>query len=525
MFIHIAFLLSSLLSVTPPDQFVFNNGVEAETLDPHRLTSVNDSLLALQMFEGLVGMDSTYMKVEPAIASHWEVSKDGLKYTFTIRKGLKWSNGDALTPEQVRNSFIRAMAPEVANPNLENYTHNIEGAAEYVKNYSTPQQKDFEAKLGITLKGKDQIEIKIKKPSALFLNYLADPRCAVVHPSMWKQDSKAWTHPEEFIVNGPYKLKEWVVNKQIVLEKNKNYREASKVKIETIVALPINDQTTTYNLYRTKQIDWTGENTLASTYVSSLRADSEFFLTGAFGTYAYALNVKIKPLDNLKVRKALSLAIHRAEITDKVLKSGVIPTSRLVPPGLDGFKPPIEPPQPFDRQIEQAKTLLAQAGYPDGKGFPTLTLNYNTNEQHHKVAQAIQQMWKKYLNIDVKLDNREWKVFLAEQAQKKYEISRQAWIGEIPDAGDYMEAYLADGPNNHTNWGNAQFDRILRDAHLIRDAKKRNEATAKAEKIILDDAPIIPIYHYVFYSLMSPRIQGFKPNMFGKYQFKYFTKK
>jgi oligopeptide transport system substrate-binding protein len=523
MFLLAGWIFSVVVGITPSNQFIFDNSGEPETLDPHRLSAQNDALLALNMFEGLVTRDSTYLKLEPALAAHWEVSRDGLKYTFSLQKGLKWSNGEAITAEQIRGSFLRAMDPAVACSYLQYYTENIEGADEFVKNYNSSERKKFEDKLGIRLKG-DLLEIKLKRPNILFIDYLTQPHFSVVHPSMWSATSKAWNNPAEFIVNGAYKLKTWEVNKQVVLEKNPSYREASRIKIPTIVALPINDQNTVYNLYRSKQIDWTGENTIASQLVSSLRADPEFSLMTSLGTYTYVLNVSKKPLDNVKVRRALSHAIHRAEVTDKILRGGQLPSNRYVPPGIETYRPNIDPPAPFDKQIEVAKNLLAEAGFPEGKGFPELTIAYNTNESHHKIAQAVQQMWKKYLGVNVKLENKEWKVFLEEQSQKKYDISRQSWIGDLPDAANMMDIFVSGGGNNHSLWGSPTFDRLIRESFGMRDKKARAEVLSKAEKILLDEVPIIPIYHYVFYSLMSPRVKGFQPNMFGKYQFKYFTK-
>lgn len=517
--------ISLIIAATPAHQFVFDNAAEPETLDPHRVSAHDASLLVMQMFEGLVVRDSDFQKVEPAIAKSWEVSKDGRVYTFTIRKDLRWSNGEPITLDQVYGSFIRAMDPKVACLNIQNYTDVIEGAAEFVKNYTSPQKTDFIEKLGIKIRGKDKLEFKLIRANPLFLDYLTLHEMMVVHPSMMDPESKAWTAPAQFITNAAYKLKTWEINKQIVFERNPNYRDARKVQIQELVSLPIREESTTYNLYRSKQIDWTGENTISSTLVSSLRADPDFLLRSRLGTYTFVLNIKTKPLDDIRVRRALSLAIHRAEITDKVLRAGQVPTNRYVPPGLEGYRPPIDPPAPFDSQIELAKQLLSDAGFPGGKGFPKLSIAYNTDEAHHKIAQAVQQMWKKYLGVDVDLTNKEWKVFLKEQAERKFDISRLSWMADIPDPTELLSVYMSTGANNRSNWGSKEFDRLLLESTAIREKKKRFVDLERAEKILLDAAPIIPVYHYVSYSLMSSRIGGFKPNAFGKYYFKNLTKK
>ena len=514
-----------LVAATPSDQFIFNNGAEPETLDPHRMSAHDAAQLWINMYEGLVVRDSTYSKIEPGIAAKWEISKDGKTYTFTLRPDLKWSNGEPLTADHVRNSFLRSMNPEVLNNFIQWYTDHIEGADAYVKNFKAPNKKEFEDKVGIKVVGKDKVEIKLMKSSVSFIQFLTQQAFSVVHPSMFDTSSDAWKTPSKFISNGPYKLKEWTVNKHVILEKNPYFREAKSVKIPIIVALPINEENVTLNLFKTQEIDWTGENTLSSSMIPSLRSSPEFRILPSFGTYMYLFNVKRKPFDNVKVRRALAMTINRAEIVDKIAKGGQQPTTRVVPPGIKDYKPLIAPPLAFDRQIEQAKKLLAEAGYPDGKGFPESTILYNTTEGHKKIAQAVQQMWKKYLNIDVKLQNQEWKVFLREQENKNFEISRQSWIMDVPDPANMLEIYISGGGNNHTNWSNPEFDRIIRETSSMKDSKKRFAELAKAEKIITDEAPIVPMYHYVFYSMISPRIEGFVPNGFGLYQFRYLAKK
>lgn len=519
--------LYALISLTPSNQLIFNNAAEPETLDPHRLTALNDAVLGVNLFEGLLSRDASYVKLEPGLATKLpEVSKDGLTYTFQIRKNAKWSNGEPITLDQIRGSFVRALDPAVACPYVNWYTDSIEGAEELNKNFNSPNRKDFEAKYGVRVKGADKIEIRLKKPNVLFIEYLTQQPFWVVHPSMYDAASKAWTTPAQFVSNGPYKLKEWTVNKQVILEKNPNYWDSSIVKISEVVALPIGDYQTVYNLYRSGQLDWTGDNHIASSLVPSLRADPEFKKSLGFGTYTYVFNLKRKPFDDVRVRKALSLAIHRAEITDRIALGGQVPTNRLVPGGIAGYSPSIEPPLPFDKQIEKAKTLLAEAGYPEGKGFPAVTLLYNTNEGHHKIAQAIQQMWRKYLGIQsVRIQNMEWKVLIKEQQAKNFDMVRQSWIGDIPDPTPMLEIYMTGDGNNHSGWSNAKFDELIRKSRTLKDRKVRMKMLAEAEELLLSDAPMIPIYNYVYYGLISKRISGLEPNMFGIYQVKYFSKR
>jgi len=310
-----------------------------------------------------------------------------------------------------------------------------------------------------------------------------------------------------------------------VMVKNPYYYDADKVSIAKIVAYPIEEESTTFSMYRANQLDWTGENTVPSSMVPVLRKRPDYQFTNTFGTYLYQFNVKKKPLDDVRVRKALSLLIERKHLTDKVLRDGKIPSHLLVPPGVKGYKTIVAPLPSMKARVDQAKKLLAEAGYPDGKGFPEVTILYNTSEGHKKIAQAVQQMWKKQLGVNVKIRNQEWKIFLKEQRAKNYEIARMGWIGDYPDPKTFLEIFHSKSQNNHTNWSSEEFDGLLDQAMKEQDKGKRFEILAKAEKILLDEAPILPMYHYVYYSLMNPKIEGFQPNLFGIYSFRYLKKK
>ncbi|MBN8554934.1 MAG: peptide ABC transporter substrate-binding protein [Deltaproteobacteria bacterium] len=511
---------------TPANEFVYNNSAEPESLDPHRLTTHNDGLLVLQMFEGLLTRDRDYTTLKGAAAEKWDISKDGKTYTFTIRPNLKWSNGDPLTLEHIRNSFIRALDPLVSNQYILWYTDTIVGARELADGFkNADKRKELEEKFGVKIKGKNQIQIILKAPSAAFIQYVTQPPFSFVHPSMYDPQSKAWNDPSKFIVNGAYKMTEWKVNQAVKLEKNPQFREANSVAIPKITAMAMNDEGATLNLFRTNKIDWTGESTLSSTRVPSLRGDPAFRITPYFATATYLFNMTRAPFTDVRVRRALSLAIHRAELADKVMKGGQIPTTRFIPPGVKNYEYPVVPPKPFDRSIEEAKKLLAAAGFPEGKNFPKAVILYNTQEQNHRVAQAIQQMWKKYLNINLELQNMEWKVFIQEQRARHFDVSRQSWIADYPDPAQLLDIYMSDSGNNHTGWANAKFDKLLRDSASEMNVKKRMAMLGQAEKILMEEVPVVPLYHSVYFSLMSPRMEGFQTNMFGMYQFRYLSKK
>lgn len=513
-------------SGSPANEFHFNNGAEPEGLDPHKTSSHDAAQLNINMFEGLVGREADFFTIRPGLAESWTVSNDGLTYTFKLRPGIKWSNGDAITAEQFRQSFIRALDPKVASPYVNWHTDFIAGAADVAKNFDKADARAAAEKTyGVTAPDASTVIIKLKKPVPYFISLLTQPVFVPVHPSMFDANSAAWRNPAEFITSGAYKLGEWKVNERVVLVKNPNYRNAANVKIEKVVSYPISEENTTLNMYRSGQLDWTGENHISSTLVPSLKARDDFKFTETFGTYMYVFNVKRPPLDNPKVRRALALALNTPEITDKVVRSGVTPAYSLVPKGIPTYQSTAALPKEMDARLAEAKKLLAEAGFPDGKGFPKLTILYNTTEGHHKIAQAVQQMWKQNLGLDIQLQNQEWKVFLKEQQAGNFDISRWGWIGDYPDPNTFLETFVTGNENNQGKFSNARFDELVKASISEKDAGKRMKMLADAEAIVIQENPMAPIYHYVYYSLMSPRVEGFKPNMFGHYYFEYLSKK
>jgi len=516
--------LIALVAATPVDEFHFNNGAEPESLDPHKSQSHDAAQLNNQMFEQLIGRMNDYFTLRPGLAESWKVSKDNLTWTLKIRPNLKWSNGEPITREQIRGSWVRAMDPQVAAPYVNWYSDFIAGATDLVANYNKPGRADAEKNFGVKLIGTDTIEIKLIKPVAFFAHLLTNPIFAIVHPSLYASDSKGWRTPGQLISNGAYMLTEWKVNQRVVMEKNPHYWDATNVKIRKLVSYPINDQQTTLNMFNSGQLDWTGENTLNPSMVNSLKKRKDFNYGLGFGTYFYVFNTKKKPFDNQKVRLAFSLAINAPEITDKISKSGVIPAYRLVPPGIPAYKEEVSLPKDMKVRLEQAKALLTEAGYPNGKGLPKITLLYNTVESHHRIAQAIQRMWKDALGVEVELKNGEWKVVLAEQKAGNFDVVRFAWIGDYPDPSTFIEFLQTGSDNNNGKFSSPIVDDNLKAANMERDPAKRYKLLAKAERALVEEAAIAPIYHYVWYSLMSPKVAGFKTNMFGHYDFKEFKK-
>jgi len=510
----------------PLKEFVFNNGAEPETLDPHRITAANDGLLGINLFESLLSREADYVTLKPGLAESWKISKDGKVYTFVIRPHLKWSNGENMTIEQIRNSLIRALDPNVANQYVYWYTDYIKGAAALHKCFHSKNRAALEKKLGIQIIDGNKIQITLIKPASYFKYFLSQPPFAVIHPSMYSPDSPAWTQADKFISSGAFKLADWKVNERVVLERNPNLFDADKVFFDKVIAYPINEESTTLNMYNSGQLDWTGaSNSISATLVPSLESRKDFYHIPILGTYMYEFNTLRKPFKDVRVRQALAMAVDRKNITDRVLRSGCIPTDRIIPPVVPHYKSVIPPESPLKERVKKANQLLDEAGYKDRSKFPSVTIMYNTTEGHHKVAQAIQQMWKDELGINVQLENMEWKVFLKEQQAKEFDISRKGWIGDYPDPTTFLEIFMSKSENNDSGWKNKAFDDLVNKGVVIQDDQKRYAVLAKAEKILYDEVPAFGIYHYTAYGLIKPNVVGFVPNVHTQYLFRYLSKK
>lgn len=514
----------SVSSKTSTDEFVYNGRAEPDSLDPQKTWSHDSAQIIHQLYEGLITREADFMTLKPGLASEWSVSADGLTYTFKMRPGVKWSNGDAITADQVRGSWLRAMEPKVAAPYLKWFTDFIVGADNFVQNYSSLERAQAEKDLGITAT-EGVVSVKLIRPISYFKYLIAQPPFFVVHPSMYDPSSPGWTDPAKFIGNGAYKLALWKVNDRIILNKNSNFYEADGVSISKVTILVITDENAAFNMYQSGKLDWTNNNAISTTMVPGLKGREDFHMDPTLGTYMPIFNVRKKPFNDVRVRRAFALTVDRETITDRVLRAGFKPTHRLIPPVIPGFQSLIPNAAAIDERAIEAKKLLAEAGYPDGKGFPEVVYRYNTDEAHHKIAQALQAGWQKYLGVKIKLDNLEWKVFLTEQKQGRFDIARLGWIGDYPDPNTFLEIYMTKNDNNRTGWGSPVYDKLVEDALKTLDEKKRFELYAQAEKLVFDEAPFVSIYHYSYFSLLNPAVKGFIPNPQGHHHVRYFSKK
>ena len=318
--------------------------------------------------------------------------------------------------------------------------------------------------------------------------------------------SPLWTKAENIVTNGPYKLQERRLRDRLRLVKNENYFDVNKKGFDTIDYLSMEGQNTALNMYETGQIDWVTDP--PTSLLEEIKKRDDFVSAPQLSIYYYQINVKRKPLDDARVRRAIAMSIDRKQIVEQVMKAGQIPAFTIVPPGLAGYTSP----KGFEPDIEKAKQLLVDAGFPGGRGIPKMTILYNTQETHRAIAEVIQQQVQNNLNVKLELQNMEWGSYLDKRKQKDYEIARAGWIADYPDPNTFLDMWLTDGPQNDTNWSNKEYDALVLGAARETDPAKRMKMLSDAEQIFVDEMPVIPIYFYTSLNMIRGNVDGFFPS-------------
>ena len=493
------------------------NGAEPEGLDPQIVTGVPEHFILAALLEGLLSEHPKTLAPEPGVAEQWQISEDGREYTFKLRSNAKWTNGDSVKASDFVYSYQRMLTPALGSK----YAYMLH-VLKNAKAFNEGTLKDF-SKVGVKAVDDNTLVLILEEPTPYFLQLINHYSWYPVHPptikkfgGMTQRDSK-WTQPENFVGNGSFRLKEWKLNEHVLVEKSATYWDAAKVKLEKIYFLPITSAETEEKMFRDNQLHAT--QTIPLTRIEHYqKKESDVLRVDPYlGTYFYRVNVNHKALKDKRVRQALAMSINRHEITRFVLKAGQIPAYHITPPNTAGYTARAK----FEFNPERARELLSEAGFPDGRDFPKIDIYYNTSEAHKQVAEAIQQMWKKTLNIDVGLENQEWKVYLDNVNKVNYHVARAGWIGDYNDPNTFLDMWLTGGGNNQTGWSNARYDQLIKEAAKAGDPKARFEKFQEAEAILIDEMPVIPIYFYVSLSLVKPNVRGWYPNILDHHPYKY----
>ncbi|QMD47802.1 oligopeptide ABC transporter substrate-binding protein OppA [Citrobacter freundii] len=483
---------------------VRNNGSEVQSLDPHKIEGVPESNINRDLFEGLLISDVDG-KPSPGVAEKWE-NKDFKVWTFHLRKDAKWSDGTPVTAQDFVYSWQRLANPNTASPYASylQYGHivNIDDIIAGKKPVTD---------LGVKALDDHTFEVTLSEPVPYFYKLLVHSSLSPVPKSAVEKFGEKWTQPANIVSNGAYKLKDWVVNERIVLERNTNYWDNAKTIINQVTYLPISSEVTDVNRYRSGEIDMTYNNMPIELF-QKLKKEipNEVHVDPYLCTYYYEINNQKAPFNDVRVRTALKLALDRDIIVNKVKNQGDLPAYSFTPPYTDGAK--LVEPEWFkwsqEKRNEEAKKLLAEAGYTAEKPL-TFDLLYNTSDLHKKLAIAAASIWKKNLGANVKLENQEWKTFLDTRHQGNYDVSRAGWCADYNEPTSFLNMVLSDSSNNTVHYKSPAFDKLIADTLKATDESQRSELYSQAEQLLDKDSAIVPVFYYVNARLVKPWVGGY----------------
>lgn len=466
---------------------------EPKTLDPAQATGVREFQILLSLFEGLTRYEPQTLKTLPGVAERWEISPDGKRYTFYLRKNAKWSDGKPVTAADFFESWERLLNPKTQSP----YAFQLF----YIKggeSYAAGKLKDPK-QLGMKVLSPFIFEVVLERPTPYFLSLTAFSASVPI-----RKDAKEITQ----ITNGPFRFKTRSPAEGIVLEQNPHYWGKKEIKLPAVQFRPFGNFSTALIFYGRTGIDIMAD--LPPQQVPLLKFRYDFRSAPMLRTEYYVVNCKKPPFDKAEVRRALAYALQRKEITDSALKRGDLPYGFLVPPGLPNYKSPSEP-QSFD--AAKAMELLKKAGFNPQHPFPALAIHFNDEPDRKLVAKASAEMWKKTLNIDSRLIEEKWDKYLNTRQKRNFDVSWGGWTGDYLDPNTFLELWTSDNRQNHSGWSNAAYDELIRKAQAAQNVAEREKLFREAEQILINEAPIIPVLVKVKNYLIHPYIKGYYPNL------------
>ena len=496
----------------------YGNGAEPQGLDPHVVTGVPENHIIRALFEGLAVKNPITLEPEPGVAERWDISEDGRVYTFYINPEAKWSNGEPMTASDYVWSWNRALHPDTGSLYAYMLYPIVNSEA-----YSKREITDFD-QVGVKALDDLTLQVTLNAPTPYFLQLMDHYSSFAVHPETLLKHGKMterftpWTRVGNIVSNGAFTLDEWSLNRRIIIKKSEHYWDRDNVALNGVYFYPTENVVSEERMFRAEQLHYTQVVPLDKIPEYRKQGNTSYVQAAYLGTYYYLINTDRPPVDNVMVRRALSYALDRDTLTRTVLQETAIPAYSITPPNTLGYNPP----KLFDYDPAKARELLAEAGYPNGEGWPGLEIIYNTQEAHRKIAVAVQQMWKKELNIDITISNQEWKVYLNSVSQRDFQVARRGWIGDYVDANNFLDLFITDGGNNNTGYASDEFDDII--LNLAPRAKTRDERYGlfyKAETMMMNEMPIIPIYTYTSKHLVHPSVEGIHPNLMDSLNLKY----
>lgn len=513
---------------TAKDEIVFNLQEDPRTIDPQLNTASGAGIVILNAFEGLTRVDENGKAYE-GVAKDWTVSEDGLVYTFNLRDNAKWSDGKPVTANDFKYAWLRGLDPATKA----DYAYQLF----YIKNAENFSKGKVSAdEVGINVIDDYKLEVTLEAPTTYFDQLLAFATYQPVRKDVIEANGDKWARsPETYISNGAFKMVEWKDKEKIVFEKNPNYWNAEAVKLNKLDYRLVSDQTTGYAEFTAGNFDMTNDVHPSQIETAVSAGDAKVFTE--FSTYFLCFNVGNNQeqfskeaqdaLNNPKFRQALSLAIDRESIVENIMKGEQVPAHTFTAPGilLENGKDFAEKKYlETTADLDAAKAMLAEAGYPEGKGLPTFNFLINSEGQHEAVAQYLKDIWGQ-MGVNVEIAKQEFKVFIDTRQKGNYMIGRHGWSGDYVDPITFLDMWVTGAGNNVAGYSNAEYDKLIKDAKATADENEKYELLQKAEEILMTDMPVVPIFYYTKVRAINPAIEGLVVTKTGKIDFTKAYKK
>ena len=508
--------------------FTFINRGETKTLDLNRVSWAQDIRTAYILWEGLYTIDPV-RTLEPVLgcAGKVDLSDDKTVYTFHIRPEAKWTNGDDL----VAGDFVFTWRRNLDEPGDYTYLlHYVRGAKEYEEAFAKdPKSADFKT-VGVEALDAKTLRVTLKHPVPYFPDITAFPPLFPLHeksmapfrqvdPATGRTSyHKEFTRPPHLVTNGPFRLDAWAFKRRLRFVKSEYYWDRARVRSNTIDQVSCEEPMAQFLMFHNGSVDWVADIAVAPEVAADLKQKGaeELNVGKGFGTYFYSINClpnlpdgRPNPFHDVRVRQALAMSIYKEPVVKNVTRLGEPVTDNYIPVGVF---PGYESPPGLSYDPERARKLMAEAGYPNGQNWPRIRLLYNTGAHHADVAQIVRAQWQKELKIDLELEGVEIKIFGERLHNKDYAIARASWIGDYMDPSTFTDKYLTGGGNNDSGWSSPDYDRLCAEAAVAKNTGERLKFLNRAEKILLDEVPIINVYHYVNADLRLPNVHGIKEN-------------
>lgn len=486
-----------------------NNNEEPGALHPGEAQGTHDSWILEHAFEGLT-KKTPEGEIVDGMAEKWDMSEDGITWTFHLKDGMEWSNGDPVTADDFAYAWKYVLNPKTA-AEYAYQLYYLAGAEEYNSSENEADYPTLEEKVGVKALNEKTLEVTLAQPTPYFLDLTSFYTYYPISKKAQEANPDWSLEAESYVSNGAFKLTEWKHKESMKLEKNENYYDKDKIKLDEVQFVIIDNEDTAWQMYQADELDlsYPLPQDVQGQLVNS--GDPEFNNGPDLSVYYYNLNNDVKPFNNKKVRKALTMAVERKTITEHVAQGGQQPAYSIIPPGIPDASGDFQENtgELFKEDMEEAKKLLAEGLAEEGLDkMPEFTIVYNTSEGHKKIAEAVQEMLRKNLDVAVTLENVEFQVKLDREKAGDYEISRGGWSGDYVDPMTFIDLWVTDGPFNDVNWSNADYDKNVNIAKTSMNKEERMEAMHKAEEILMEEMPIIPIYFYTKPFSVKQHVKG-----------------